>query len=174
MAIDDESFARLVADDVKNRISAQQRRYLELPENNERWQRALNVLISNLDEQLHQISLDQKADTQRYSELESAGVELLVAATSHYNLKKTKIERFKFYVTNRLSDISANSEYLNENNGVSESVLLKAIMTHMSMNTQYNIARTPIDEALYASLKGIWQFDDIDPDDLMEFSDDAS
>ena len=108
------------------------------------------------------------------SELESAGVELLVAATSHYNLKKTKIERFKFYVTNRLSDISANSEYLNENNGVSESVLLKAIMTHMSMNTQYNIARTPIDEALYASLKGIWQFDDIDPDDLMEFSDDAS
>jgi hypothetical protein len=69
MAMNDESFARLVADDVKNRVSKPQKQYLELPENNKRWQRALNVLISNLEEQLHQISLDLKADTQRYSDL---------------------------------------------------------------------------------------------------------
>ena len=173
MVMNDESFARLVADDVKNRISTPQKKYLELPENNERWQRALNVLISNLEEQLHQISLDLKADTQRYSDLGSVGDALLAGATSHYNLKKEKIERFKFYVSNRLSDIVVDSEHLVIKNGIDESILLKAIITHMNMNTRYNIAHTPIDEALYASLKGIWRFDDINPDDLVEFSDDA-
>ena len=173
MAMNDESFARLVADDVKNRVSKPQKQYLELPENNKRWQRALNVLISNLEEQLHQISLDLKADTQRYSDLGSVGDALLAGATSHYNLKKEKIERFKFYVSNKLSDVVASSENSVSKNEIDESILSKAIITHMNMNNQYNIAHTPIDEALYASLKGIWRFEDIDPDDLMEFSDDA-
>ena len=39
--MNDESFARLVADDVKNKSTEAQKKYLQLPENIKRWRRAL-------------------------------------------------------------------------------------------------------------------------------------
>ena len=47
--MNDDSFARLVAEEIKNKVSDQQREYLKLPENWGRWQRAVSILLKNLD-----------------------------------------------------------------------------------------------------------------------------
>ena len=53
--IDDETFARLVADNVKNKTSVAQNKFLELPDNNSRWQEALNSLVGTLNDQINEI-----------------------------------------------------------------------------------------------------------------------
>jgi len=78
--MNDDMFARLVAEDVKNRVSDTQREYLHLPQNRERWKRALLALVRNLEEQMRNIADDKEMDIERYSELGEDGKMLLVEA----------------------------------------------------------------------------------------------
>ena len=59
--MNDEAFSRLVAEEVKNKASEAQRKYLALPENLERWKRALQYLSSNLEEQIVEIDRRRKS-----------------------------------------------------------------------------------------------------------------
>jgi hypothetical protein len=54
--MNDDAFDRIVAEDVKNKISMSQRAILRAPENYQRWQRALLALLSNIDGQIEDIS----------------------------------------------------------------------------------------------------------------------
>ena len=92
MIMDDETFARIVADNVKNRSTSTQNRFLEAPENSSRWQAALGSLIKNIDEQIQEISMDAQADIDRYSSLGDTGNILLSQTIAHYEIKKQKIQ----------------------------------------------------------------------------------
>lgn len=170
--MDDETFSRIVADNVKNKSTAAQNKFLELPENNQKLQEALSVLIRNIDEQIAQLSLDAKADSIRYAELGKVGDSLLTQAVVHYEVKKQKIERFKFYVMRKLSDAiaaGANNDKQDDSN-----MLIRAIKKHREMNNRFKIDSTPLDLALYDSMDGVWSFDSIKAADLADFSDYAS
>jgi hypothetical protein len=50
--MNDDAFARLVAEEIKNQVTTEQRDYLNLPENWARWKRAVEALADNLESQL--------------------------------------------------------------------------------------------------------------------------
>ena len=54
--LNDDAFARLVSEDVKNKISSNQKQILLNSKNWERWKTALILLSENLDEQLFNVS----------------------------------------------------------------------------------------------------------------------
>jgi len=108
--MNDDMFARLVAEDVKNRISETQREYLHLPQNRDRWKRALIALVRNLDEQINGISEDKQSDLERYESLGRDGQILLTEAIQSYDSRLSKIERFKFFVNKRLDYVASLGE----------------------------------------------------------------
>lgn len=167
--MNDDAFARLVAEEVKNRVSKTQRDFLRMPDNWARWQRALIALSANLVEQIDYINADQEADSARYVALGQDGVKLLAEATADYEHKRSKIDRFKFHVDKRLDEVTmmiANgTDSLDEHIGLA--VLLKsAIEKHKELLNQYDIEPTVVDQALWVSLEGRWVFDDIKAEDI--------
>ena len=175
MIMDDETFARIVADNVKNRSTSTQNRFLEAPENSSRWQAALGSLIKNIDEQIQEISMDAQADIDRYSSLGDTGNILLSQTIAHYEIKKQKIERFRYYVIRKLADVaSAGKNQISEAKQENLSLVAKAVERHRELGSLYKIEKTPLDVALYNSLNGVWSFDNIDHFDLEDFSEHAS
>lgn len=157
--MNDDMFARLVAEDVKNRVSDTQREYLHLPQNRERWKRSLLALVRNLEEQMRNIADDKEMDIERYSELGEDGKMLLVEAVQSYDGRMTKIERFKFFVDKRLDYVAS----LGEDEGATTRVafLEAAIMKHKSLLDEFDMEPSDVDIALWASLDGKWEFDGI-------------
>ena len=175
MIMDDETFARIVADNVKNRSTSTQNRFLEAPENSSRWQAALGSLIKNIDEQIQEISMDAQADIDRYSSLGDTGNILLSQTIAHYEIKKQKIERFRYYVIRKLADVaSAGKNQIGEAKQENLSLVAKAVERHRELGSLYKIEKTPLDVALYNSLNGVWSFDNINHFDLEDFSEHAS
>jgi hypothetical protein len=72
--MNDDTFARLVAEEVKNRVTASQTDYLRLPENWDRWKRALIVLNGNLDAQLEALAKNHSEDEDRYKDMGPEGL----------------------------------------------------------------------------------------------------
>lgn len=157
--MNDEMFSRLVADDVKNRTSETQREYLHLPQNRERWKRALLVLVRNLQEQIDEIKVDKELDVERYSDFGDDGRVLLAEAISSYDSRLAKVERFKFYVDKRLDYVAT----LAEDTSLSARVqfLEAAIRKHKDLIFEFDMESTDIDAALWSSLDGVWNFDDV-------------
>ena len=58
--MDDATFDRLVSEDVKNLLPQEKSDYLRLPENLNRWKDSLLELIENLDEQIAELTQDEK------------------------------------------------------------------------------------------------------------------
>lgn len=160
-----EAFARLVAEDVKNRVTDEQRRYLRLPENLGRWQRNLVALLENLAGQLSDLSEKEQTDTSRYQSLGEDGVRLLAEMQADTDQKRKRISRFRYHVEARLDEATrliASSE-----TSVPEEMaafLQKSIEKHRELINEADIDPSPIDEALWAALDGYWKFDDIDLD----------
>ena len=170
--IDDETFARLVADNVKNKTSNAQNKFLELPDNNPRWQEALNSLIDTLNDQINEISHEAKESIKRYSEAGDISHDSLTRAMAHGDTRKQKIERFRFYVEKKLSEVqSAADPYVDAD---PRSFFIRAIRKHQEMSSYHKIENTPLDIALYDSLNGVWSFDKIRESDLEDFSNYAS
>ena len=92
--MDNDSFDRLVSEDVKNLLSSEKSDFLRLPENRERWKGTLLGLIENLNEQIVDLSKDEMVATEN---LPSHMVTEFRVATDE---KKTKINRFRFYRIN--------------------------------------------------------------------------
>jgi hypothetical protein len=157
--MNDDMFARLVAEDVKNRVSDTQSEYIHLPQNRERWKRALLALVRNLEEQIADIKDDKELDSQRYADLGSDGTVLLAEAMQSYDARMAKIERFKFFVNKRLDYVVS----LGEDEGAVSRVnfLESAILKHKSLMDEFDMEPTDIDVALWASLENKWQFDDV-------------
>lgn len=167
--MNDDSFARLVAEEVKNRVSKSQRDFLHMPDNWDRWQKALLMLTRNLEAQIAVIDADQAADRDRYEALGADGVRLLAEAMSDYEQKRSKVDRFKFHVDKRLDEVTmliANgSESVSEDIGLAV-FLQSAIAKHRDLLDEFDIEPTAVDQALWEALAGKWSFDSIKAEDL--------
>lgn len=167
--MNDDAFARLVAEEVKNKVSKSQRLILMEKANWERWKRALLALIESLQGQLDVIADDEESDKERYSKLGHDGQRLLSMAMSEYAMRRSKIERFKFHVERRLDEVEQMLDTGKplENDPLKNALLYEnAIKKHKDLIEQYNIEPTPIDLALWDSLDGHWTFNKVKPEDI--------
>jgi hypothetical protein len=168
--MNDDAFSRLVAEEVKNRVSRSQRDFLMLSDNWVRWQRALVALVDNLDRQLDRLSSDEEADKERYESLGDDGVKLLAEAMSDYEARRSKITRFKFHVDKRLDEVSrmiALGVDSSDEDISAHAFLRKAIEKHRELLEEFDLESTPIDIALWDALDGKWSFELIDLEDFL-------
>jgi hypothetical protein len=161
----DETFARLVAEEVKNRVTKTQADYLRLPENWGRWQRSLLALIDNLNSQLIEIQETERLDAERYGNLGEHGVTLLTESISESEARRKKINRFKFHVESKLDEVTRMIGLGTD--AVDDQIkaidfLRRSIERHRSMLQESGMEPTTVDQALWASLDGKWEFDLID------------
>ncbi|MDP7635922.1 MAG: hypothetical protein QF577_00080 [Phycisphaerae bacterium] len=162
----DEFFARLVADDVKNRVTAQQRKELMLEENWDRWKRGLLSLLDNLEDQIENIQIDAQADAVRYEGMGRAGKRLADEAARAYDMRETKVQRFRLHVERRLSQVESmlkTGQPIDENPWETVEFYRRAIIMHRNMLNDYDLEDTAIDRALWATLDNRWDFDRVDP-----------
>ena len=161
----DDAFAALVADEVKNRCSDEQRQYLGLPENRDRWYRALQALLANLDGQLAEIQGIEDLERDRFEKLGADGVKLLAKIVEKFDEQKKKITRFRHYVARRADEvgrlIGTDSAVIEERARLVE-FYRQAIERHAALTEEADLEATPIDQALWAALDGKWEFGDID------------
>lgn len=160
--LNDDAFARLVAEDVKNRVSDSQREYLRLPENWDRWQRALRYLLDNLNDQLVDMESKAEVEIRRFEDMGEAGVVLLAEYQTNLEQRQRKIMRFRFYVETRLDEVSrlitvGSDDAATQMRAVE--FFRKAIERHQEMIQDGDLDYSGIDEALWATLRGEWRFD---------------
>lgn len=166
----DEVFSRLVAEEVKNRVSRQQHDYLRLPENWVRWQRCLITLVENLDSQLRDIQDEEQETERKYQRLGEEGLRLAAESLAVFESRRKKIQRFRFHVEARLDEvtrmIALGSDAIDDRMKTVE-FLRKSIEEHRSMVIDNGFEATPIDHALWSALEGKWEFDTINIEDLV-------
>lgn len=170
-AISEDAFAHMVAQEVKNKASEEHRQFLMQPGNIERWLKTLNALLDNLNRQVEEAHAEMESDCDRYEKLGEDGVVLLAEAKHYYEQKINKVEKFKFYVIKRISDVATISSQYKSGDVDNEKMLLMckdAIIAHMRYLQEHDIETTPADEALYQALEGVWAFDQIPAPDEEE------
>ena len=169
--MDDETFARIVAQDVKNKLNSREKDYLNLPENRDRWVRSLVFLKENLNDQLVDLDDQEQIETNRYEALGEDGRTLLASMLSDLDQRRKKIQRFQQYVERRSEAVqrltASTSQELEERAKLVE-FLRRAIESHRSMMARANFDATLIDCALWDALDGKWEFDDIDIQALID------
>lgn len=162
--LNDDAFARLVAEDVKNRVSNSQRDYLRLPENWERWQTALRLLLDNLNDQLVDIEERSSSDIARLQNIEE-GTRLIAEYQTNVEQRTRKIMRFRFYVETRLDEVGRLIAVGSDDSAAQIRAVQfyrKAIERHQEMIQDGDLDYSGIDEALWATLRGEWRFDEPD------------
>jgi len=166
--LNDDAFARLVAEDVKNRATDEQKDYLRSPDVRGRWRKEAKRLLNSLDSQVYEIEKEEKVAGERYNAMGEAGKTLLFEARHNFSERKKKIERFRFYVEQRLTEadrLIALGETSEQDMSMT-AFLQKSIEKHKALIEQYDVDYNVIDEALWASLGGTWVFDEITEADL--------
>lgn len=167
-----DNFARLVAEDVKNRVSVEQSDYLRLPENVARWKRSLQLLLVNLDNQLDDLATKEELEVRRYEGLGGDGVNLLAEVQTVIEQRRRKIVRFRFHVEKRLDEVIRLSNAASKDEtaqSANYNLLRSAIQKHKELLLDEDFFATLsdadqdlIDEALWASLDGVWAFDEVE------------
>lgn len=167
--INDDVFARMVSEDVKNKLSSVQKQLLLQPENWERWKEGLLLLIENLDIQIESIKDDADADAERYLSMGRSGERLATEAAREYQHRIKKIDRFKFYVNRRLDEVMTmieTGETVSSDGWDRASFLENAIIKHKNLLREYDLEETSIDRALWSAINGNWEFDDVNEGNL--------
>ncbi len=167
--MNEDTFARMVAEEVKNKLSPTHKKILLEKQNWPMWQKTLISLSENLEEQLADIDRDMGADAARFQAMGTSGKKLLSESNSAYSSKISRISRFKFHVDKRLDEVSLMLETGKEitSDGWKEvDFLRRAIGTHRALIHEYDLEDTSIDKALWATLDNKWLFDEIDVDSL--------
>jgi hypothetical protein len=168
--MNDDIFARLVAEEVKNKVSKSQRLVLMEKQNWDRWKRALVALVGTLQSQLDNLADDEESDRERYAELGSDGQRLLAMALADYNMRRSKIERFKFHVERRLDEVEQmiTTGQPAHTDPLKNAILYEnAIKKHRELIETYDIEPTVIDLALWDSLDGEWTFNKVKAEDIL-------
>lgn len=167
--INDDIFARMVSEEVKNKLSSAQKQILLEPENWGRWKDALLLLVENLDIQIENIKEDAEADAEKYSSMGRSGDRLAAEAAREYQYRIKKIDRFKFYVNRRLDEVMTMIEtgQTKSSDGWDRAAFLEnAIVKHKNLMREYDLEETAIDRSLWDALDGNWNFDNINEGNL--------
>ena len=165
----DDSFARMVAEEVKNKLSPLHKQELMKPENWGRWKDALVALSDNLQRQIDNIEADSLSDSERYASLGRDGIRLNRESQQFYGEKAVRVKRFKFHVDKRLDQVVAmmeTGEVVQSDGWDQVDFLRKAITKHRSMMRELDLEDTEVDHALWNALDGKWEFDSIDVDNF--------
>ena len=153
--MDQSEFDRLVSEDVKNLISPEKADYLRMPSNQGRWLKSLTKLMGNLDEQVDGLKQDEITVTKNMPS------HLITEYKTESDEKRTKISRFRFYVTQRAAEaermIALGEDHQDPDLKFAD-FLTKAITQHKEMMTKYDFEPTPIDRALWKATEGQWAF----------------
>lgn len=169
MTVNEDTFARMVAEEVKNKLSPTHKKILLDKQNWPLWQKTLVSLSENLEEQLVDIRSDMDADRSRFEAMGVSAKKLLSESNSAYLSKMTKIERFKFHVDKRLDEVSLmleTGEEITSDGWKEVDFFRRAIGTHRALIQECDLEDTVIDKALWATLDNKWLFNDIDIDSL--------
>ena len=165
--INDDAFARMVAEDVKNKLSPFHKKQLLEEANWPRWKDALIILSDNIQEQIDDITADMQADDERYKAMGPSGRKLAREAHEAYTSRLKKVSRFKFHVDKKLDEVTAMIETgsaVASDGWEQVDFLKRAIAKHRSMIYEYDFEHTAIDSALWAALEEKWEFDNIEED----------
>ena len=154
--MDDATFDRLVSEDVKNLLPQEKSDYLRLPENLNRWKDSLLELIENLDEQIAELTQDEK------TAIQSLPSRMVTEYKINSDEKKTKISRFRFYVMQKISECEKLLALGDDTDESLASFLTKAIQEHKKLMSDNGFEPTPIDLALWSSINGDWSFIDME------------
>lgn len=163
--MNDDAFARLVAEEVKNNVSNAQRDYLMLPENRVRWQRALKALLDNLDNQIANINRQRADEIAKYEAMGEDGFKLVAEVASNHDHRSKKISRFRYYVEAKLDEVTRKIAMGSDDEDERVAFvqfLRSAIAMHKKMLEDNDMEATSIDLALWDALDGVWSFDDVD------------
>lgn len=173
--MNDDAFARLVAEDVKNRSTIEQRQYLNLPENKDKWLRALRSLSENLKMQIKNISINEANEIAKYRALGGDGVKLIAEQASMSLDRSEKIKRFNFFVEQKLEEVirssTINSDSTHDKANLAD-FYKRSIEKHKELMSEYELDPTSMDTALWASLDGKWDFDKVNKDNAYTDDDD--
>lgn len=164
--INDDIFAGMVAEEVKNKLSVNQKKELMKEENWERWRDALLALVDNIEDQVLGIDEDAESDRLRYEILGRDGRRLAKEASLAYASRKAKVTRFLFHVNKRLDEVVQmieTGEKIQSDGWAEIDFLRKGIIRHRMMIRELDLEETAIDKALWSTLDGKWNFDSIDP-----------
>ena len=170
MAIDDQTFAKMVAEEVKNKLSPNQRRILLERDNWDRWRQNLMALLENLDSQIQATEKSRLDDAERYESFGDEGLALLEQANASYDSRVKKISRFRFHVERRLNEVASmidTGEIAEGNGWESVEFLKRGITKHRALLREYDLEETVIDRALWSLLDDRWEFDNIRPTDVI-------
>jgi len=170
MKMTDDTFAKMVAEEVKNKVTIENRQFLLQKENWERWEKALEALVMNLNNQIVNIHEDLIADEERYGSIDG-GEKLLDEAKKAYESRVRKIERFKFHTENKLVQVSkmiASGVPMEDDSLRMLTLLRSAVKKHREMMEKCDLEDTPIDRALWDALDGKWSFNDISQKDFAD------
>jgi hypothetical protein len=165
----DDTFARMVAEEVKNQVNPLERAELRLVENWDRWKRALLALSENLQRQIESIEADSKSDQKRYSSMEFKFKKLNDETQRYYNEKATRINRFKYHVDRRLDEVCImieTGESTLEDGWKEVDFYRRAIIAHRTLMRDFDLEDTAIDRSLWECLDSKWTFDSINNDNL--------
>jgi len=171
----DDDFARTVAEEVKNKLSPDQKSELLKPENWGRWRDALIALSENLQNQIDNIESDAQSDSRRYSAMGREGSRLERESQTHYGQKAQRVRRFKFHVDKRLDQVVKmieTGESIKTDGWDEVDFLRRAIFTHRQMMNELDLEETSLDRALWDSLIGKWSFDSIDTSEFEDLGQD--
>lgn len=170
MQMNDDAFARMVAEEVKNKLSPLHKKELMEPENWQRWKTALLALSENLQNQIEDIEEDAESDAHRYASLGRAGNRLSKETDKYYGSKATRVKRFKFHVDKRLDEVCAMIETgsIIQTDGWDQvEFFRRAITTHRSLMREFDLEDTALDRALWSTLDSKWEFDSINSDNVV-------
>tara|TARA_B100000929_G_C15497573_1_gene416459 strand:- start:1561 stop:2073 length:513 start_codon:yes stop_codon:yes gene_type:complete len=157
--MDEVDFDRIVSEDVKNLLPMEQSDFLRLPHNQDKWRSALLRLIRSLDEQISELTKDEVTATKNLPN------HMITEYKISSDEKRTKINRFRFYVLQRIAEVERNIALGEEGRSDDMNLaafLSRAIEEHRSLMEAHSFEPTPIDEALYRSTEGTWGFTDMD------------
>lgn len=167
--ITDDEFARIVAEEVKNKLSPVHKQILMDKENWHRWRDALVALSDNLQRQIDDIEADAESDDERFSNMGRDGKALSRDANRYYDAKATRVKRFKFHVDKRLDEVAVMIETGSEiqTDGWDKvEFFRRAIAQHRKLMREFDLEDTAIDRALWSTLDDEWLFDSIDGENL--------
>jgi hypothetical protein len=85
---------------------------------------------------------------------------LLAEASATSGVRRSKIDRFRFFVSAKLDEVSRMVASVSEENPLDD-FHRKAIKKWWSLMQEFEMEPTRIDYALYASLDGKWDFEDL-------------
>jgi hypothetical protein len=167
--MNEDIFARMISEEVKNKLSSSQKKILLQPENWGRWKDGLVFLSENLDRQIESIEADAEADAEKYSQMGLTGKKLAIEAAREYQYRIKKIDRFKFHVNRRLDEVMMMIETGNieSSDGWDRVAFLEnAIVKHRELLHEFDLEDTAVDRALWSAISGNWDFDSVNEGNL--------